>query len=129
MGSELELYDARLSYIHFSDGAAALHFSYAYIHKTVGAVGRDTGRGWSQEAVLLVLDAQVNEPLPPLPNVIVEGYLEAGGTRYELIPLPFEREGAGLLHLEFSDGTVLELRGEEPQITLQGAKVFLEDFT
>jgi hypothetical protein len=125
MASELELYDARLSYIHLSDDMAEIHFSYAFIHKSTGTPGRDTGKGWSQEAVLVLEGAQVGKPLPPLPNTIVDGYLEAGGTRYELIPLPFEREGPGLLHLEFGDGTALEVRGYNPLIRLEGEKVFL----
>jgi hypothetical protein len=126
MGSELELYDARLSYIRFSGDAAEIHFSYAFIHKSTGTPGRDTGHGWSQEAVLLLEGAQASEPLPPLPNVIADGYLEAAGHRYELLPLPFEREGACRLHLDFGDGTTLDVRGENPQLRLEGEKVFLD---
>lgn len=129
MGSELELYDARVSYIRFAEGGAELHFSYAYIHKSVGVPGRETGNGWSQEAVLLLDSAQALEPMPPLPNVIVDGYLEVGGVRHELLPLPFERAGPCLLHLEFVDGTGLELRGDNPRIVLLGEKVFLEGFS
>lgn len=129
MGSTLELYDARLSYIRFADRTAELHFSYAYIHRSKGGAGGSPATGWSQEAILLLEAAQATAPLPPLPNVIVEGFLQVDGTRYELIPLPFEREGACELHLEFSDGAVLDVRGEYPLIKLQGAKVFLEGFT
>ena len=129
MGSVLELYDARLSYIRFVEDEAEIHFSYAYIHKTKGVPGRDTGTGWSQEAVLFLRNAQAPEPLPPLPNVIVEGYLEVNGIRYELIPLPFDREESCLLHLEFTDDTVFDVRGDHPLIKLEGAKVFLESFT
>ena len=128
MGSELELYDARVSYIRFADAVAEIHFSYAFIHKTKGTPGRDTGNGWSQEAVLSVEDARLAEPLPPLPNVIVDGYLEVEGRRHELIPLPCERVAPCLLHLDFSDGSVLEVRGEHPLITLLGEKVFLQEF-
>lgn len=128
MGSELELYDARLSHIRFAEGAAEIHFSFAYIHKTKGMPGRDTGKGWSQEAVLRLQKARVSEPLPPLPNVIADGYLVVAGARFELIPLPFEREEHALLHLEFSDGTALDVQGEHPLIRLEGEKVFLEGY-
>jgi hypothetical protein len=30
-------------------------------------------------------------PLPMLPNTISEGFLEVGGIRHEVIPLPFAR--------------------------------------
>jgi len=129
MSSVLELYNARVSYLRFAGGEAEIHFSYAYIYKAKGLPGRDPGTGWSQEAVLLLEAARMAEPLPPLPNIVAEGYLDVGGSRYELIPLPFERENSCLLYLEFTDATVLEIRGEHPLIKLVGDKVFLEDFT
>lgn len=125
MGSELELYEGRVSYLRFVEGGLEIHFSYACIHKFAGQAGREIGKSWSQEAVLTLQEAQAAEPLPPLPNVIQDGYLEVDGVRYELIPLPFERSASALLHLEFHDGTVLEVRGQQPTITLLGEKVFL----
>ncbi len=125
MSSALELYEARLSYIRFLDGAVEIHFSYAYIHKTRGGPAGIPASGWCQEAVLSLVRPQVAEPLPPLPNSIIDGYLEVDGTRFELIPLPFERESSCLLHLEFSDGTLLHVSGEHPSIELLGEKVFL----
>lgn len=126
MGSELELYEARVSYFRFVGAVAEIHFSYACIYKTQGLGRRDTGRGWSQEAVLLLQQAEAVEPLPPLPNIVMDGYLEVDGVRHELIPLPFERSSSAQLHLEFSDGTALEVRGVGPMIKLLGDKVFFK---
>lgn len=128
MGSELELFEARLSYVRFSEGTAEIHFSYAHIHKTVGLPGRDTGKGWTQESILTLEAAERKEPLPPLPNIVVEGFIEVAGERYELIPIPFEKEGPALLHLEFTDGRTLEIRGMNPAIKLEGEKIFLEGY-
>ncbi len=126
MGTALELYEARLSYLQVVEGAMEIHFSYACIHKFIGAPGRDSGKSWSQEAVLLLQDAEVDEPLPPLPNVVVDGHLEAGEECHELVPLPFERTSPALLYLEFRDGTTLKVRGRHPLLTLLGEKVFFE---
>lgn len=128
MGSQLELFDARLSYIRFFEGEAELHLSYAHIYKTTGLPGRDTGKGWTQESILTLEAAERKRPLPPLPNTVVEGFLEVSGKRYELLPLPFAQEGAALLHLEFIDGTTLEVRGMNPAIMLEGEKIFLEGY-
>ncbi len=123
MGSELELYEARVSYLQFVEEGVEVHFSYACIHMTKSE-RRYTGRSWSQEAVLLMQDGEVAEPSPPLPNRIADGYLEVGERRYEFIPLPFERSSPARLHLEFGDGSILDARGQHPMIKLVGEKVF-----
>ena len=125
MGNSLELYEARVSYLQFVNQSVEIHFSYACIHKFMGQAGRDTGKSWSQEVVLSLQDAQLVAPMPPLPNVVLDGYLEVDGDRYELIPLPFERVSPASLHLEFSDESVLEVYGKYPLIKLLGEKVFL----
>lgn len=85
---------------------ARVHFSQAYIHKSKGKPGRDPATVWSQEAELVLLEAAASGPLPPLPNLIAEGFLEVGGIRHELIPLPFKRKVGARLHLQFADGSV-----------------------
>jgi hypothetical protein len=128
MGSELELYEARLSYLRLDSDPAECHFSYAHIHKTKGSPARDTGQGWTQEAILLLERAKMTAGHPHLPNTIVDGYIETGGERYELMPIPFERDGEARLDLHFADGTSLELSGLNPVLKLVGDKVFLRDY-
>jgi len=128
MASQLELHDARLSSLQWKNEMIEVHFSYAHIHKTKGSPGRDTGKGWSQEAVLRLEQAKPYTILPPLPGTIIDGYLESDGNRYELLPLPFERNGPAHLHLDLSDGSSLDILGNDPQIRLEGEKVFLEDY-
>jgi hypothetical protein len=129
MSSGLELYDSRVSHIDLVDGVAMIHFSHAYIHKSKGKPGRDPGTGWSQEARLLLWEAAASAPLPALPNTISEGFLEIGGIRQELIPLPFKRKVAARLWLLFVDGTQIEIIGEKPVIELLGKPIYLEDFS
>ncbi len=129
MSSGLELYESRVSRLDLADGTARLHFSHAYIYKAKGTPGRDPGTGWSQEAELVMEEAVIDAPLPPLPNMIAGGFLELEGERHEVIPLPLAAEGSGRLHLVFDDGSVLDIAGNRPAIHLLGKAIALEDFT
>jgi hypothetical protein len=129
MSSALELYDSRVSHIALAHGSAVIHFSHAYIHRSKRTPGRDPGSGWSQEAELVLGDATLSGPLPPLPNTIAEGALEVGGIRHELIPIPFKRKVAARLHLTFADGTAIEIVGQRPFLELLGKPIYLENFS
>lgn len=129
MSSGLEFHDSRVSRIELVDGVAMIHFSHAYIHKSKGKPGRDPGTGWSQEAELVLWEAAASGPLPALPNTISEGFLEVGGIRQELIPLPFKRKVGARLYLLFVDGAQTEIIGKKPVIELLGTPIYLEDFS
>ena len=118
-----------MSSIELSDGVAMIHFSHAYIHKSKGTPGRDRGTGWSQEARLVLYDAETSGPSPRFPNTISEGFLEVGGIRHELIPLPFKRKIGARLYLQFVDGVQTEILGNRPFIELLGTPIYLEDTT
>jgi hypothetical protein len=82
---------------------------------------------WSQEVDLIMLEAIASGPLPPLPNTITEGFLEVGGIRHELIPLPFKRKVGARLYLQFADGSAVEIIGKRPLVELLGTPIYLED--
>lgn len=125
--SALELHDSRIGQVALADGVATVHFSHAYIHKSAGTPGKDAGTGWSQEVQLVLSEAECVGALPSVPNTIADGYLEVGGIRHELIPLPFTRRARARLALMFVDGTQLEINGARPFIELLGKPTFLED--
>lgn len=128
MRSGLEIHDSRVSQIAFVDGVATISFSHAYIHKSKGTPGKDPGTGWSQEAELVLSEAETPGPLPSLPNTISDGFLEIGGIRHEIIPLPFMRKVGASLHLVFVDGAQIEIIGKRPFIELLGTPIYVEDF-
>jgi hypothetical protein len=113
--------------MELADGLVTIYFSHAYIHKSTGTPGRDRGTGWSQEARLVLSQAIASEPLPTLPNTISRGFLEVGGIRHELIPLPFRRKVRAKLKLVFVDDLEMELIGERPYVELLRAGIYLED--
>lgn len=128
MPSALELHGSRVSRIEIVEGVAMIHFSHSYIRKSKGKPGRDAGRGWSQEAKLVLWGASVSGPWPKLPDTITDGFLEVGGIRHEVIPLPFKRKIGARLYLQFADGAKIELVGETPLIELLGKPLYVEDF-
>jgi len=128
VNSALELHDSRIDHIDFVDGVATVHFSHAYIHKSKGRVGLAPGTGWSQEARLILENVSALTPIPDLPKAIVDGFIEVGGIRHELIPLPFRRKVSARIWLSFPDGQSLTIVGERPFIELLGQSVFLEDY-
>ncbi len=129
MRSGLELHDSRVSQIEVLDGVATIYFSHAYIHKSKGTPGKDRGTGWSQEAQLVLSGVGAPGRLPSLPSTISEGFLEVGGIRHEIIPLPFKRRVGARLYLVFADGINIEIIGERPFIELGGTPIYLDDFS
>jgi hypothetical protein len=127
LSNALELYESRVSRIDLGDDMATIHFSHAYIHKTKGKPGQGAGTAWSQEAQLVMSDPVMFGPMPGLPGTITEGYLEVGGVRHELLPLPFARKVAARLWLVFEDGTQAEIAGKRPFVELLGKPIYLED--
>ena len=130
MASGLELYESRISEIDISEGVATIYFSHAYILKSKGRPGRDSGAGWSQAARLILSEPENHGPGQwSLPSTIAEGYLAVGGIQHEVIPLPFRRKVVTRLHLFFREGGELNLLGSRSCIELLGSPIFLEDFT
>jgi hypothetical protein len=127
MSEVLELADSRVSHVEWLGNVVRVHFSQACLYKSTGKPGRDPSTAWSQEAELVMLDAAASGPLPPLPNAIAEGFLEVGGIRHALIPLPFRRKVGARLYLQFVDGSETEISGKRPFIELLGTPIFLGD--
>jgi len=128
MNSALDFYDSHVSFIEIWEGNATVFFSHAYIHKSKGRPGKDSGMAWSQEAKLVLYDVTVFGAFPPLPNTISEGFLEVGGIKHECLPLPFARKVSAFLSLEFIDDSIVAIAGHKPHIELLGRPTFLEEF-
>ncbi len=129
MSGGLELYGSCGSRIALVDGVAIIHFLHAYIYKSKGKPGRDPAMGWSQEVELVLWQVTASGPLSMFPNTISEGFLEVGGIRLEVIPLPFKRKAGARLCLQFVDSIQTEIIGKRPVIELLGAPIYLEGFS
>lgn len=124
MGRIWELFESRVSHLRFQDEKVELHFPFTYIH-----LEHKPAVVWSQEVIMHMEHAQLEVPLPPLPNTVIEGYLELNGKHYESIPLPLPQpqKQSSRLYLQFADESVLALHGEHLEIRLVGEKLFLSD--
>lgn len=129
MSRGIELYQSRVSHLEQHSACVTVHFPYAYIYKAKGLPGRDPGTGWSQEVELVLENAQVGDTHHHLPGMIDDGYLEADGERYEVIPFPLGERHHAHLHLVFADGGILDVSGDKPVIKLIGRAIPLEDFS
>lgn len=129
MASGLDLFESRIDYIDFVGGVVKIHFSHACIRKAKEKLGATSGAAWSREAELVLREAAVSSPLPSFPNTIVEGFLEVGGIRHEVIPLPFARKVGARLYLQFADGAELEIVGEKPIVELLGQPIYLGELS
>jgi len=127
MSAALALHESRVSDIALAGGRARIYFSVAYVHRSKGRPGREPSSVWVQEAQLTVDDAVLSSPLPRLPNTIIEGFLEVGGVRHELLPLPFKRRREAILCVTFADGTEFEIAGCRPVLELAGNPMHVED--
>jgi hypothetical protein len=128
VNSALELSDSHVSFIDFWEDNVTIFFSHASIHKSRGRPGKDHGTIFSQEAELVLHDVTLFGTLPSLPNTVSAGFLEVGGIRHELLPLPFKRKVAAALSLEFIDGSVVVITGQKPHVELLGRTTLLEEF-
>lgn len=129
MNRALELFESRVDRLWAADGRLEVHFSHGYIHESRGEPGSDPGTAWSQELLIVVHDAHVHDDDIRLPDDIVGGWVEAGGERYELVPLPFSRPGGASLRLELRGGGAVQATGRGVSVRPLDAPIFLEELS
>ena len=124
MSSGFELQDSRFGHLELVDGVARVHFPHALVHRARGRPGRSAGGLWSQQAGLTLSEARLLAPAPAA-GTVVEGYLEVGGVRHDILPLPFTRRTAARLYLRLLEGGELQVEGQCPLVELFGRPRFL----
>ena len=120
MEEALELHDSDISQVEESDGELKIVFSGAYILAE--------GKGWMQEAVLLLNGGKVNNLPSQYPVTVSDGFLVVGGQEIpNLLSLPLSLEGECLVKLVLTNGEALEVTGTNPKIQLIGERKFVEE--
>ena len=128
VSSGLELQDSRVDRLEIVDGIATVHFPHACIHRSRGRPGRGAGSLWSQEARLLLWSARLLAPAQGVTGTVAEGYVEVGGVRHDILPLPFSRRTTARVFLRVQGGGAIHLEGERPLVELHGSAMFLERY-
>jgi hypothetical protein len=129
VNSGVELHDSILAGLEVLSGVALLAFRPAYLHKSVGRPGIDSGTGWVVDLDLRVMDASLSSTPPSLPADVRGGSLEIGGKRHDnVIVLPLPAETTLLLMLELDSGD-LAIRGSNIVLELRSEPKYVEAFT
>jgi len=118
----IELHDSRIASAAVVDDAFVIHLAPAYVHWD--------GKGWVQDA-RLVLRAAVVEPFDiKFPATVADGTMETSiGPYHNLLILPLKASGPVSLEVEFSSGAVLRATGDSVEVALLGAPTYVEDFS
>jgi len=118
----IELHDSRLSTIAVESGIAIVRLRPAYIHRD--------GKGWSQDADIIIRESMIEATQPTFPATIADGSLRTRQCPYHnLLYLPLAAAGPVSLELELSSGSVIAVRGNSVEVVLLGESAFLEDVT
>lgn len=126
MSSAIDLNDSRVNRITVVNGVARIEFSHVYLYAARGRAGVDPGNEFTQPVDLLMHDGVVEGSPPLLPTTVLEGSVECGGRRDDLLAIPFHRRGPATLELRFEDGSLVRVRGHAPHVVARGPARFLE---
>jgi hypothetical protein len=116
----IELHDSRVSSIDLEGGMATVRLRPAYVHRY--------GKGWSQDADIIIRDSTVEGNQTEFPATIADGTIRTGEGQFpNLLYLPLAAHGSVSLELEFFSGEVSTIRGTSVEVVLVSAPVFVED--
>ena len=129
VNSIIELHDSTVAEFATLDGAVIVHFLPAYLHKSEGRPGVDSGTGWVQEARLIFADASASGISPELPCDAIDGELVVGEERHDNeIPVPLEVTAPAQLRLIFDSIHTVTVKGRGVRLELLGEPRYVEDF-
>lgn len=116
----IELHDSVLHGLEGSADLLSIRLRPSYLHLN--------GKGWIQNADIVIREAVVSGELPESPVRVSDGALVVGCTAFEnLIPLPLVLDGVVRLSLGLPSGDVVHVTGRSVQVVLHGEPRFVED--
>ncbi len=129
MNTLIELHDSRVAEISKRDGTVIVHFLPAYLHKSEGRSGIDSGTGWVQEARLIFAEAFTSGNFPDLPCDVIDGELVVGVERHDNeIPVPLAVTAHTKLCLAFGSIHTVTVTGQGVRLELLGEPEYVEEF-
>ena len=95
-----------------SDATLHMIFEPAYVHRSTGRPGVDSGSGFLQPAEIVFTGAQFTEKDGPCTGSISEGLISVSGKQFNSVfPLPFNATGKVSAEFTFESGAVLSITG------------------
>jgi hypothetical protein len=116
----IELHDSDVTSIVLDNGAATAKLGPAYVHRD--------GKGWSQDADIVIRESTIESTQVEFPAALADGSLKTEkGPYHNLLALPLAADGPVSLKLEFLSGNVCVVRGRSAEVDLIGTPLFIED--
>lgn len=116
----IELHDSIISNVEVVKDSLNIYLSPAYIHCD--------GKGWSQKAVIKIVQSEMPNIEEDFPIRIADGSLITNsGPYHNLLPLPLSEKGPVTLELEFMSGSMVKISGNGAEVKLVGQRVYIED--
>ena len=116
----IELHDSKIANIEFVKDSLNIYLSPAYIHCD--------GKGWSQKAIIKIVQSEMPNIEEDFPVFIADGSLITdSGPYHNLLLLPLTEKGPVTLELEFMSGSIVKISGNGAEVELVGERVFVEN--
>ena len=128
MNVALEFHDSEVLSTVGACGELRIVFSSAYIHRSSGIPGVDSGTGYVQPAELVFSGATWQGLSPLCSGRLSSGSLVVGGQSLSLIPLPFSISGRASAELVFVSGAALSVSATSVACSCSGEPRFVETY-
>jgi len=124
----LEFHDSEVGGVTVLDRELNVVFSAAYVHRSPGRPGVDTGKGYIAPLTMKFREATWEGDLSLCFGKLSTGTIECEGVRAGLVPLPYGSTGPIVVYLQFTNGAVLIVHAAKMQCTITGEETFVESY-
>lgn len=124
----IELHDSVLARVEHDGSETRFFFEPAYLHRSPGEPGLDSGTGWLVEALLSIGNSTEAPLVSGLPARISDGTITADGVTYQnVVPVPLSATIEIKLTIELETGSVISFSGRRAVFRTDGDYEFIED--
>jgi len=124
----LEFHDSEVLAVEPRQGSLIVMFSAAYVHRSTGRPGIDSGSGYVQSVEMQFLDATWEGSVTECVGRLSSGSVISNGLVLSLIELPFASNGPVSAELQFANGSLLSVKARELICRFAGEPNFVEVF-
>jgi hypothetical protein len=129
MKSAIEFQGSEVVELKVEEGALHVVLEPAYVHRSQGRPGVDSGSGFLQSAEIVFADAKYVEKEGPGSGSITEGFVTVAGKRYsDMMPLPITATGVVTAEFTFESGSVLSVTAAGINCFSKGPASFVEEY-
>lgn len=128
MNEALELHDSAAESVQREAGVLRIALRPAYVHRSAGTPGTDSGVGYVQPIDLLFSEARVEICGVCMGKLSSGSILCNGRTADNLVPLPLNEAGDIQAIFEFTSGGVLKVWALACASSVQGEAIYVEAY-